>query len=115
MATNRGGGDESVSFTKDAARRIADTVRFVEQGNRDTYSPVSSPRATGGGGGSAIRLCTFTGAWAIGGTKTCTIKETTNEIEVKNYFHHIGADCGQRDCAVAKVKSEWILIAAQCG
>jgi hypothetical protein len=67
------------------------------------------------GGGSSIRHCVFVGAWPIGGSKSCTVKDSTEELDVKNYFHQIGADCGERDAAVAKIGSEWVLLVAQCG
>lgn len=67
-----------------------------------------------GGGGNSIKLVTFTGAWAIGGTKTCTVKGSTTEIEVVNLFHQIGADCGERDAAVARVSGQWILLVPEC-
>lgn len=53
-----------VSFTEEAARRIARAVRAHEQGNRNSRPAVSYPRmAGGGGGGSSLTFASFAGAW----------------------------------------------------
>ena len=105
---------DKVAFTLGDAQRIAKAVRRTEGGDRNSNALVFGFRGVAEEG-TAIRLVNFTGAWAIGSTKTCTVKDSTEELEVVNYFHQIGADCGQRLAAVAQVEEEWILLVAQCG
>jgi hypothetical protein len=104
---------DRVVFLRPDAERIARAVRTVEAGRRDE-SPLTFRRVFSDSGGSAIRVCTFVGAWAKGATKKCTIKNSTNEVDVVNLFHNIGADCGERDAAIAKVSGEWILLVPEC-
>jgi hypothetical protein len=105
---------KKVVFTAPDAARIAKVVRAVEGGDRKGKGLDFGFRGVGEEG-SSVRLVTFTGAWPIGGTKTCTVKDSTEELEVVNYFHQIGADCGTRDAAVAQVDENWILLVAKCG
>jgi hypothetical protein len=98
--------------------QIKDTVKRVQGEPLGGHFTKIETRFEGGppaAAGGAVRMVAFTGAWPIGGAKTCTVKNSTAELEVKNYFHQIGANCGQRDAAVAKIGSEWVLLVAQCG
>jgi hypothetical protein len=52
---------DRVTFTKQSAERIAQVVRTVEAGNRDTWGMATAPRFSGGGGGgTAVRLAIYT-------------------------------------------------------
>lgn len=69
------------------------------------------------GGGNAFRVCTFTGTWSIGATKTLTYKyitTTPNTVVATNLFANIPVDCGTRDCGIARDGTAWFLIAAKC-
>jgi hypothetical protein len=70
----------------------------------------SMPRAAG----SAVKVCTFTGAWSINGTKTVTLRGVTATLSAVNLFSDVSVNCGTRNCAVARDGTAWYLIAAQC-
>lgn len=69
----------------------------------------------GGGAGGGIKRGTFTAPWPKNGTKTVTdaVTSGTTYGDVRNYFANV-AGSGTKNCAIAKVGSEWILIAAEC-
>lgn len=103
---------DRVTFTPGSAERIAKVVRIVEAGNRDTGWRPPAPRTVGGGGGKVFRVCTFTGAWSIGSTKTVTFKNQTatpNTASVNNLFWPV-PDGPERDCAIAKEGTAWYLL-----
>lgn len=105
---------DRVTFTPGSAERIAKVVRIVEAGNRDATGYVPSPRLQGGGG-KLFRVCTFTGAWSIGSTKTVTFKNQTatpNTASATNLFFPLTntATTTTRDCAIAKDGTAWYLI-----
>jgi hypothetical protein len=71
----------------------------------------------GGAGGKVFRVCTFTGAWSINGSKTITLRNQTttpNTVSAVNLFAAIAAPSGTANCAIAKDGTAWYLIAAQC-
>lgn len=110
-------GTQRVTFTKGAAERIGRVVREVEFGNRDLGPIEWGPRGVGGSSGRVFRVCTFTGAWAIGSEKTVTFRGVTttpNTVLATNLFATIAAAASARNCAVAKDGSAWYLIAAEC-
>ena len=97
---------ERMAFTRPAAERIAKVVRTVEAGDRDqpgiTFgSAMVAPRT--------FRMATFTGSWAINGTKTVTLRGSTATLSAVNLFLNL-PDNGQRNCAVAKDGTAWNLI-----
>lgn len=105
---------DRVTFTPGSAERIAKVVRIVEAGNRDATGYVPSPRLQGTGG-KLFRVCTFTGAWSIGSTKTVTFKNQTatpNTASASNLFWPV-PDGPQRDCAIGKDGTAWYLIVPQ--
>ena len=64
-----------------------------------------------------FRICTFSGAWSIGATKTVTFKyqtSTPNTAVATNLFAAIATFTGSRDCAIARDGTAWFLIAARC-
>jgi hypothetical protein len=104
---------ERVTFTKPAAERIAKVVRAVEGGDRDT-GPLTFGNRGVSGNPKAFRVCTFTGAWSIGDTKTVTFKyqtATPNTASVTNLFFPVTSTAaGNTDCAIAKDGTAWFLI-----
>jgi len=94
----------AVTFTRPAAERIAHVVRTVERSGRDTKGPVWTPRMEGGGG--AIRLCTFTGAWLIETYKIVTFANNTNATaSAENRLFSIADSCTAQRAYVSLVKS----------
>jgi hypothetical protein len=114
-AGNGGGqaaGQRFVSFTKPAAQRIAKVVRTVEAGNRTQPGVEFDHPIYGVGNGKVFRVCTFTGAWAIGSTKTVTYKyqtNTPNTAVATNLFWPV-TSTATLDCAIAKEGTAWFLI-----
>ena len=68
---------DRVTFTKASAERIAQAVRIVESGNRDTGGLPTAPRF-GPGGGPAVRFCSWTADWAQSDIMTITFDPATN-------------------------------------
>jgi hypothetical protein len=103
---------ERVTFTKPAAERIAKVVRAVEGGDRDT-GPLTFGNRGVSGNPKAFRVATFTGAWAIGDTKTVTFRNQTatpNTVAAVNLFFPFPAPASATDCAIAKDGTAWYLI-----
>jgi hypothetical protein len=102
---------ERITFTKPAAERIAKAVRSVESGDRSSSGPTWGARL-GGDATKAFRVCTFTGEWSINTSKVLTFKyqsATPNTVLATNLFLSL-PDNGQRDCAIAKDGTAWVLI-----
>ena len=74
---------DRVTFTKGSAERIAQVVRIVEAGNRDTGGLPTSPRF--GASNFRLQLATFTGDWQTGEYKTVTLEGSTNTASVYNW------------------------------
>lgn len=75
-----------------------------------------------GGGGNAklFRICTYTGAWSIGDSKTVSFKyqtATPNTVSATNLFFPITntATATARDCAIAKDGTAWFLVDVRFG
>lgn len=107
-----------IQFDVPSGRRIGKAVRTVEamypRASPLTFAPVLEPPAKRG---DVVKICTFTGSWAIDSSKVVTLKyqtATPNEYTAVNLFSNISVDCGQRNCAIAKSGTAWFLIAAQC-
>jgi hypothetical protein len=101
-----------VTFTPEAAQRIARAVVTVEKGDR---SIAAAGRQSAAGDDGIVRG-TFTAPWDKGSNKTvtdATLSSVTYE-GVKNYFATVSGS-GSKKCAIAYVAGEWILIAAECG
>lgn len=99
-----------VTFTPEAAKRIARVVVAVEKGDRS----IDAPGLRAAPGDDALVRGTFTGAWAKGSTKTVT-DATLSAVtyEAKNYFASL-TGTSEKKCCLAYVAGEWILIAAEC-
>ena len=113
-ASNSGGqgaGKSFVSFSRPAAQRISKAVRINEAGNR-TQPGLTFDHPMPGGGGKVFRVCTFTGAWSIGSSKTVAFKyqtATPNTASATNLFFPV-TSTAQLDCAIAKDGTAWFLI-----
>jgi len=110
-------GKSFVTFSRGAAQRIAKAVRTVEGGDRNqpglTFDhPMPSASS------KVFRVCTFTGTWSKGSSKTVTFKSTTstpNTAVAQNIFVSVGSTAtGSKNCAIAKDGTAWYLIAAEC-
>lgn len=99
-----------VTFTPEAAQRIARAVVTVEKGDRSIEAP---GRQSAAGDDGMVRG-TFEAPWNKGTTKTVT-DATLSAVtyEAKNYFATL-TSTGIKSCALAYVAGEWILIAAEC-
>jgi hypothetical protein len=107
----QGAGKSFVSFSRPAAQRIAKAVRVIEAGDRNQPG-LTFDHPMPGGGGKAFRVCTFTGAWSIGSTKTVAFKyqtSTPNTAVATNLFFPV-TSTAQLDCAIAKDGTAWFLI-----
>ena len=98
-----------VDFTRGAAERIANVVRLVEQGERDsaglTFRNADSPAL-----GKAVRICTFTGVWSVNASKTVTFKgvtSTPNTVAAVNLFCGMNPGTVACDIFVAKQGTAW--------
>jgi hypothetical protein len=101
---------ERVTFTRPAAERIAKVVRTVEAGDRDQAGLTFGSRV-GSPSGKVFRMATFTGAWAIGSTKTVTLQGSTATLSAVNQFFPVtNTAAGNRACAVAKDGTAWYLV-----
>ena len=99
-------------FTIDSAQRIARVVRVVEDATPQAR-PLSFERIDALQKPKLFRVCTFTGAWAIGDTKTVTLKNQTNTpntVSAVNLFLPVPAPNAVTDCAIAKDGTAWYLI-----
>jgi hypothetical protein len=109
-------GKSFVSFSRPAAQRIAKAVRTVEAGDRN--QPGLTFDHPMPGGSKVFRVCTFTGTWSKGSSKTVTFKSTTstpNTAVAQNIFVSVGSTAtGSKNCAIAKDGTAWYLIAAEC-
>lgn len=108
---------ERVTFTQPAAQRIADVVRTVEAGDRDSAG-LSFGRAGGAAVGSKVfRVCTFTGTWTKNTQKTVTFRgvtSTPNTAVAHNIFVTVPGSSASKNCAIAKDGTAWYLISAEC-
>ena len=107
----QGAGKSFVSFSRPAAQRISKAVRIIEAGNR-TQPGLTFDHPMPGGGGKVFRVCTFTGAWSIGSSKTVAFKyqtATPNTASATNLFFPV-TSTAQLDCAIAKDGTAWFLI-----
>ena len=105
-------GSKSVTFTRQAAQRIAKAVRTVEGGNRDQPGIVFDHPQPGGIGGRAFRMATFTGSWSIDAAKVVTFKHQTNTPNTASVVNELMSlpDAGTRNCAIAREGTAWYLI-----
>ena len=104
---------ERVTFTRPAAERIAKVVREVEGGNRDTEPLVFGNRISYRQ--KAFRICTYTGAWSIGESKSVAFKfqtTTPNTVSAVNLFCGLTPSTAHTACdvSIAKDGTAWYLV-----
>jgi hypothetical protein len=98
-------------------RRVTDTVDGMPTSTGITRIPTrlqDMPR--GGGGGAAIRVCTFDGAWPINSPKTLTfqgVTTTPNTISATNQLFTIGDACETQVAYIGKLGADWHLLNVQ--
>ena len=103
---------DPTQFTRESAERIANVVRAAELAS-PAARPLSFERVDYVKNSKVFRVCTFTGAWSIGGTKTVTLKNRTNTpntLTAINLFLPVPAPSAATDCAIAKDGTAWYLI-----
>jgi hypothetical protein len=104
---------DPTQFTRESAERIARVVRAAELAvpvsRALTFDRIDSQRKE-----KVFRVCTFTGAWSIGSSKTvtfCNVTSTPNTVSAVNLFFPISAaPPSAANCAVAKDGSQWYLV-----
>lgn len=102
---------ERVTFTKPAAERIANVVRTVEAGDRDSVG-LTFGRVVSGAGSKLIRAATFTGSWNVGVSKAVTFKygPTATATVVNLSWPITFVHSSPEDCLVGKEGTSWWLI-----
>ena len=103
---------DRVTFTKSSSERIAKAVRRVESGDRDADGFGYGVRLQTQFSDKAFRICTFTGSWSVGSSKTVTFKNQTttpNTLIASNLFWPV-PEGPERDCAIGKEGTAWYLI-----
>jgi hypothetical protein len=89
-------------------RRVTDTVEGMPTSTGITRIPTRLQDMPRGGGGSAIRACTFTGSWNINESKELTfqgVTTTPNTVVATNQLFTIGDACEEQVCYIGKVSS----------
>ena len=98
---------KGVTFSPASARRIARAVMRVERGGGD----MAGTQLRTSGDGAEINRGTFTGAWAKGATVTVTDAILTSvTYEAVNHLTSITGTGGSKDCLIAFVGGEWVLV-----
>lgn len=102
---------DRITFTRDSADRIAAAVRRVEIGDRTQSGPTWDLPPTPASK-RVFRICTFTGAWSINGSKTVTFR---NQTTTPNTVSAINLVCGLNpsgscDVSIAKDGTAWYLV-----
>ena len=109
---------KSVTFSRQAAQRIAKAVRTVEGGNRNQPGirfdhPMPSSGVT-------FQVATFTGAWSLNTSKTVefyNITSTPNTASVTNLLLEVPALSTSTNsptvCFIAKARGTWQLLNVQ--
>lgn len=108
-------GTERIAFTRQASDRIIKVVRAVELGRRDAAALQFGSRLQQIPARPAFRVCTFTGSWSVGSSKTVTFKNQTatpNTASASNLFWPV-PDGPERDCAIGRDGTAWYLLVPQ--
>jgi hypothetical protein len=97
-------------------RRVTDTVDGMPTSTGVTRIPTRLQDLPRGGGGAAIRVCTFDGAWPINSSKTVTFENVTttpNTVSAVNRLFTIGDACEPQVAYIGKIQSDWHLLNVQ--
>lgn len=105
---------DPTQFTRESAERIANVVRAAELAT-PSARPLNFDRVDTFKNAKLFRVCTYTGAWSIGSSKTVSFKyqtTTPNTVSATNLFFPITntATTSARDCAIAKDGTAWFLV-----
>lgn len=104
---------DPTQFTRESAERIANVVRAAELAT-PSARPLNFERVDTFKNAKLFRVCTYTGAWSIGASKTVSFKyqtATPNTATVLNLFFPVTSTAaGSRDCAIAKDGTAWYLV-----
>jgi hypothetical protein len=103
----RAAGTERVTFTRQAADRIAKAVRAVEAGDR-SQEPLTFDHPIPNRDAS-IRSATFTGGWTIGSVKNITWKYRSGTANAYNDLIDL-PNASARNCVVGREGTAWRLI-----
>ena len=105
QTANNGGsqsaGSKGVTFSRQAAQRIAKAVRTIEGGSRNQPGITFDRPMAGGIGSRLFRMGTFTGTWDINSANVVTFSNQTttpNTASVTNELINLPA-AGTRKCA----------------
>lgn len=99
-------GNQFVKFSRASAQRIANVVRQVEAGNREQQG-VRFDHPVGVASGKNVRLCTFTGTWAVDGIATITFSAATSQTATAiNSYMGVSGGTG----FVARDGTAWYLV-----
>lgn len=108
----QGTGKPAVTFTRQAAQRIAKVVRTVEQGNR-SQPGLTFDHPMFGSGGKAVRIATVTGQWSTAGTAVVTfynVTTTPNTVLATNLYLPIDVAAGATaEVVIARGGTAWYL------
>lgn len=98
-----------LQFDIPSGARIADAVRTVEDMVPRARPLVFDAIASNVRGSRTFRVCTYTGSWSIGATKTVTFKNQTstpNTVSAINIYSGVGAGDG----FIARDGTAWYLV-----
>lgn len=109
---------EPTQFTRESAERIGRVVRSAELA-APPARPLTFDRVDLVRNAKLFRVCTYTGAWSIGSSKTVTFKyrtTTPNTVSATNLFFPVtNTSANARDCAIAKDGTAWFLVDVRLG
>jgi hypothetical protein len=98
---------------RDRIDRTITRVDGLVDGSAATQIPTRL-QEIGGSSQKTFRVCTYTGAWSIGSSKTVTFRGVTatpNTVSATNLFFPItNTATTNRDCAIAKDGTAWYLV-----
>ena len=109
---NQAATGKGVTFTRQAAQRIAKAVRTVEGGSRNQPGLVFDHPVASSSGGVRFRMATFTGSWSLNAAKVVTFKHQTNTPNTASVTNELISlpDAGTRNCAIAREGTAWYLV-----
>jgi hypothetical protein len=106
-------GENLLGQIKDTVKRVQGEPMVGNISRIETRFEGGPPAA----GGKTFRICTFTGAWSLNGTKTVTFRGVTttpNTVSAMNLFFPVtNTATGDRSCAIAKDGTAWHLVGVQ--
>lgn len=103
---------DRVAFTRQASVRIAEVVRKVEAGERNSAGLTFTKVMPAAVAGSIVRMATFTGSWLINAQKTVTLKYQTTTPNTVSAFNLVCglSPAGSCDVSIAKEGTAWYLV-----